>query len=89
MSHFHIKVPYVGDYKPAQIGFNFCIGLIQLAPLQIPTTGILAISETDGSMKKQETFRLIILGLSIVVLWGVYFAVCGAPVGATFIYADF
>jgi hypothetical protein len=40
-------------------------------------------------MKNQETFRLIILGLAVIVLWGVYFAVCGAPVGASFIYVDF
>lgn len=40
-------------------------------------------------MKDSETARLVLLGLLVLVLWGVYFAVCGAPVGATFIYADF
>jgi hypothetical protein len=40
-------------------------------------------------MNKRETIQLIILGLSVIVVWGFYFAVCGAPVGATFIYADF
>ena len=40
-------------------------------------------------MKYSETARIIALGVLVLVLWGVYFAVCGAPVGATFIYADF
>ena len=40
-------------------------------------------------MTDREFLRIMILGLLVVVLWGVYFAVCGAPVGATFIYADF
>ena len=40
-------------------------------------------------MKDHEPLQLVILGVLIVVLWGLYFAVCGAPDGATFIYADF
>jgi hypothetical protein len=40
-------------------------------------------------MRDSETARIVLLGLLVLVLWGVYFAVCGAPVGATFIYADF
>lgn len=40
-------------------------------------------------MKNWETTRLIIAGLLIIVLWGAYFAIAGAPVAANFIYADF
>jgi hypothetical protein len=40
-------------------------------------------------MRDSETARIVWLGLLVLVLWGVYFVVCGAPVGATFIYADF
>jgi hypothetical protein len=40
-------------------------------------------------VKNSETARIIALGVLVLVLGGVYFAVCGAPVGATFIYADF
>jgi hypothetical protein len=40
-------------------------------------------------MRDSETARIVLLGVLVLALWGVYFAVCGAPVGATFIYADF
>jgi hypothetical protein len=40
-------------------------------------------------MKDWGMARLILLGCLVIVLWGAYFAICGAPVGATFIYADF
>lgn len=35
--------------------------------------------------------RLRSLGLALLVLglWALYFAVCSAPIGAAFIYADF
>jgi hypothetical protein len=40
-------------------------------------------------MKNSESARMLFLGLLVLVLWGAYFVICGAPVGATFIYADF
>jgi hypothetical protein len=40
-------------------------------------------------MRSDELLRTVIVSVLIVALWGVYFAVCGAPEGATFIYADF
>jgi hypothetical protein len=40
-------------------------------------------------MRDPETARFIFVGLLVIVLWGAYFAICGAPVGASFIYADF
>jgi hypothetical protein len=40
-------------------------------------------------MKGDEIVRVVTVSLLVIILWGVYFAVCGAPQGATFIYADF
>lgn len=40
-------------------------------------------------MTNWGTARLIVVGLVVIVLWGAYFAICGAPVRASFIYADF
>jgi len=34
-------------------------------------------------------WKTALLVLAVLVLWAVYFAVCAAPVGAPFIYADF
>ena len=33
--------------------------------------------------------KLILLAGLVLVLWVVYFALCGAPLGTEFIYADF
>ena len=33
--------------------------------------------------------KMIPLAILVLVLWVVYFALCGAPLGAEFIYADF
>ena len=33
--------------------------------------------------------KIVLLAVLVLALWIVYFAVCGAPLGAEFIYADF
>jgi len=33
--------------------------------------------------------KMIPLAILVLALWVVYFALCGAPLGAEFIYADF
>ncbi len=34
-------------------------------------------------------FREILLVVFVLVCWALYFAICSAPAGAPFIYADF
>lgn len=35
------------------------------------------------------TTKAVLLGVLALVLWAAYFAICAAPVGAPFLYADF
>lgn len=39
-------------------------------------------------MVKRESRKMVLLVLVILILWAVYLAVCSAPVGAPFIYAE-
>jgi hypothetical protein len=36
-----------------------------------------------------DNSKLILLAGLVLVLWVLYFALCGAPLGTEFIYADF
>ena len=36
-----------------------------------------------------DNAKLILLAGLVLVLWALYFALCGAPLGTEFIYADF
>jgi len=38
---------------------------------------------------RSARLRSIVLALFVLLAWGAYFAICSAPTGATFIYADF
>jgi hypothetical protein len=39
--------------------------------------------------KKIEKLKIVFYALVALALWGIYFAVCSAPLGAPFIYAEF
>ena len=40
-------------------------------------------------MRIRERLRGILLAVFVLVCWALYFAICSAPAGAPFIYADF
>lgn len=40
-------------------------------------------------MLGRDVLRIGLLVILILAIWATYFAICGAPAGAPFIYADY
>ena len=60
-----------------------------MAYFQVFAAGFPYICKKDDSIMGGKESKMMLLAVLVLTLWVLYFAICGAPLGSEFIYADF